>query len=126
VLGGVGPAFLGSTASVGVDVGLALEAAGGAGYSIISATPITVGSMSYTTGGLAPGGDVVDGAVTFDVYDINYVEQPVAGVPEPPAVALLGSDLLALISLPRRKAALGRCVIRRLVRSLSSRATAHL
>ena len=47
MLGGVGPAFLGSTASVGVDVGLALEAAGGAGYSIISATPITVGSMSY-------------------------------------------------------------------------------
>ena len=102
VLGGIGPAFPGTTGDIGVDVGYALEAAGGAGYSIVSTTPSTVGQVSYTTGALAPDGDVVEGTVNIDVYDIDYVERPVAAVPEPSSLALLGVGLLALIPRARR------------------------
>ena len=66
-------------------------------YSLVSVTPVTVGSASYNTGALEPNGDLIEGTVTFDVYDLNVVEQQVAAVPEPSSLALFGAGLVTLI-----------------------------
>jgi len=99
VLGGVGPAILDPFAdqSIGFDVGYALAAAAAPGYSIVGSPGITsVGPHSYSTGAVEPDGSLLEGTVTFDIYDETIIEQPVS-TPEPTTLPLLASGLLLII-----------------------------
>ena len=107
VLGGVGPAIPDPYTVFPVTVSDALAAASGPGYSIVGPENATsIVSRSYSTGGFAlDGSTLVEGTVTFNVYDENIVERPVAATPEPSMFALLGSGFLMLVLFARRKAA---------------------
>jgi hypothetical protein len=109
VLGGVGPAILDPHADyvTGFDVGIALAAATGPAYSILG-SPIftTVGERTYNDGVIEPDGSLLEGTVTFDIFDESIVEQPVS-TPEPSMLALVGSGFIALLVLARRRAAGG-------------------
>jgi hypothetical protein len=105
VLGGVGPASLGSTGDLFVDVADALVAVGGPGYSLI--TPLA-GSAVLTWESVeivsASEPEEIVGNIAVNVYDQNIIEQAPAAVPEPKTLALLGAGLLMLVIFGRRKA----------------------
>ena len=110
VLGGVGPAIPDTFADqdIGFDVGYALAAAAGPGYSIVGSPSVTtVGTASHSTAALEPDGSVIEGTINFAIYDESIVERPVAATPEPSMLALLGCGLVALICFARGKAAGG-------------------
>jgi PEP-CTERM motif-containing protein len=107
VLGGVGPAVPDSDGFVELpaDVGNALAAVGGPGYSIVG-SPVysTVGQPTYQTGAVEPDGSIIDGTVNFDLIGESIVEQPAAATPEPSMLALLGVGLLISFFARRRAA----------------------
>jgi hypothetical protein len=108
VLNGAGPAMLDpfEDQDIALDVGYALTATGGPGYSMMGSPIITsFGTRSYSTGAVEPDGSILEGTITFDVFGEGIVEQPVA-TPEPSMLALLGSVLM-LILFVRRNAAGG-------------------
>lgn len=57
---------------------------------------------SFNTGGFAPDGSLLEGTVTFDVFELDILEQPVTTTPEPSTLALLGSGLLLILIFARR------------------------
>ena len=101
--GGFGPAILGPTGDVTVDPLNALMSAGGPGYVTAGPeVPTSAGSYSYDTYAFEPDGSLLEGTVTFDVYDINLIEKPVAATAEPAALALFASGALAVIVAKQR------------------------
>jgi hypothetical protein len=108
VVRSAGPAiaFSGGAADSPTDFINALVTAGGPGYSIVGApSASSIGNWSFDTGGFAPDGSLLEGTVTFDVFELDIVEQPVAATPEPSPIALLASGLLLILLFARRKAA---------------------
>ena len=104
VVGGAGPAiaYPGGVSDSPTDFINTLVNAGGPGYSMVGTNATGIGNWSFNTGGFAPDGGLLEGTVTFDVFELDIVEQPAAATPEPSTPTLLGSGLLLILLFARR------------------------
>lgn len=90
-----GPTLVGQPANISDISGLY------PGFSVVSYIATTIGTVSYSTGAFVSSNTIIDGTVTFDIYEVDYVEQESAA-PEPVSI-LLSIPGLAIIFVAARR-----------------------
>lgn len=93
-----GPTLIGQPSNVGDISGLY------PGFPVVTSNPQTIGVVSYSTGAFESSNTVIDGTVTFDIYQVNYVQQQNSAVPEPASYLypIVGAAFLRLAKRRRK------------------------
>ncbi|MGA3190323.1 MAG: hypothetical protein ABSF22_24725 [Bryobacteraceae bacterium] len=88
----VGPTLIGQPANISDISGLYPE------FPVVFSSPATIGVVSYSTGAFESSTTIIDGTVTFDIYEVDYVQQQSSAIPEPASYlyVLFGAVLIAV------------------------------